>query len=92
MKRARWMITHDPLGLFDRDVAVARLEDVAREQGEDIAQAEVGTGKKKKIIDLGWYAGAYQVLLVAGDWDAPIEKVDARDLESALAAFRRFMR
>jgi hypothetical protein len=93
MNRVKWKITHDPLGLLHRTAALDQLEDAAREQGEDILQAQVGTAKKKeKILDLGWYADAYHVLLVAGDWSAPIDKVEVRDLKSAIAAFRRFMR
>jgi hypothetical protein len=84
-----WKIKHDPLELMNRECDWALLEEAAREQGEDIVQAERTEAGAKKVLDLGWYGSGYQVLLVERDWSSPIKKIEARDLKSAIIAFRQ---
>jgi hypothetical protein len=85
-----WKITHDPLRLMETAAVFAVLEEDAREQGEDIIQAErQRPGKKKEVLDLGWYQDRYLVFLIEdADWESPIQKIEYRDLGSAMLAFR----
>ncbi len=87
---AVWKVTHDPLRLTEPGLVAARFDAKAREQGEDIIQAEcVAPQKKTRIADLGWVRDHYVVFLVEdADWEAPLQKIECRDLEGALAAFR----
>jgi hypothetical protein len=87
-----WKVTHDPLGLTAARAAFAAMEEDARELGEDIIQAERLLSKKKKeILDLGWYQDRYLIFLVEeADWESPIQKIECRDLDSAMAIFHKF--
>jgi len=85
MKDNSWTIAYDPLSLLDEKTDSTQLEDVAREQGEDIVQATRG----RTILDLGWYRDRYRVLLVENaNWTTPVRQFEAFDLRSALTAFR----
>lgn len=85
---AHWKVTHDPLRLIEIGRDMSPLEQAAREHGEDLIQAECVDADKKRILDLGWYDGRYQVLLVEDDWSSPLKKIQASDLKSAVAVFR----
>ncbi|MBK8477762.1 MAG: hypothetical protein IPL39_16100 [Opitutaceae bacterium] len=85
-----WKITHDSLRLIEREPAATLFEEMAREQGEDVLQAEFLSPEKRRVLDLGWYRDRYLVSLVEdGGWDMPIERIDCHDLKSALETFRR---
>lgn len=86
-----WKVTNDPLQLMDAAAVSAALEEEAREQGEDIIQAErIRPGKRAEVLDLGWYRDRYLVLhVVNADWESPIQRIESRDLISALRAFRQ---
>ena len=86
-----WKITHDPMRLTEDGVDFGPLEEAAREQGEDIVQAQrLIPNKKVMILDLGWYQSRYLVDLVEGtDGESPIQRIECRDLASAMAAFRK---
>ena len=86
---ASWQVTHDPLRLIEAESDLSRFEAAAREHGEDLVQAECIGAAKKKILDLGWYGGRYQVVLVEDDWSAPLKKIEAFDLRSAVTAFQQ---
>ena len=85
MKAYSWTITYDPLSLLDEKTNSKRLEDAAREQGEDILQATRGS----TILDLGWYHDRYRMFVVEDEnWTTPVRQFEAFDLTSALTAFR----
>ena len=87
--KSHWKVTHDPLRLATACNAIAHLEDAAREQGEDIIQAEfLCANGKRKILDLGWYRDRYLVILTEEDWSSPLSKIEARDLDGAMRVFR----
>jgi hypothetical protein len=84
-----WNITFDPLFLATSTVDPESIEDQAKEQGEDIIQAE-RAGDKKVILDLGWYGDRYRVFLVENsDWTEPRKEFDSTTLKDALDIFRR---
>jgi hypothetical protein len=87
---APWKVTHDPLRLMDATGELSHLEDAARQQGEDLVQAERLDSGRKVVLDLGWYADRYQVTLIGDDWSSPLKKAGAADLPSAVAIFRQF--
>ena len=88
--KSAWRVSHDPLRLTEVAGALTSFEKEAREHGEDLIQWERTGATKKEVLDLGWYRDHYLVLHVeAEDWSFPTQKIECRDLDSAIAALRR---
>ncbi len=86
-----WNITFDPLRLVDLKTDFDCLETDAKEQGEDIIQAET-KAKPVKVLDLGWYQDCFRVMLIDGaDWVTPLQNLKSDTLEQAMVDFIRIL-
>ena len=83
-----WTVKHDPLRLLTRTGDVSRFEESAQDQGEDLLQVECSATDTTRVLDLGWYGDRYRVVLVAGDWERPLEIHERPNLAESLSTFR----
>ena len=88
--KSAWRVSHDPLKLSHAVGEISSFEEEARSHGEDLMQWERLASAKKEVLDLGWYRDRYLVLHVAAEnWSSPLQRIESRDLASAVTALRR---